>query len=613
MMTNWSAISLAWGCVLATFLLNDGRSQDPFGSAEVQSQDPFAIPSDPVPSASMSAPGNAADPFGTTADAPAVELPATNMETSPMASPAVVAPVQPKIELPASAATSDLVIHWQSQVEQPLRQSTRVAMTIWPHSTHRKQQVTIRMGGKIIQQVSGDALDRQAWEKRLAEASVRGDRDTKQVLASTPRLGLEGARANIAPLESRLKLLGRKFEKDEIDRPMIYLVSTSASGVLQVMDAESGETIWTTQVGSPSQRTYPAGVSDDYVAIINGLDLYVYGLRSGKMLNSRRCQTPAGGGAMPIGNWILVPGQTGTMVAYHATDTKQLPWVQRFGGRCEQNPVVSGDRRFVAWNTGGHFLTVARVDSLTKDRPALWNRFQSSEVIVAPPAVTPGGFALASDEGTLVHMALPSPSNPTVRSDAIRWRIGTGESLTRPMLYCNGRIFASNVSGELLAFDSEAGRLLWRSPRGMVRRLVGASPSLVYVQGRDRLLAVSAEDGHVVKATSSDLGDAILNTVNDRLLFLDGQGIVTCLRESVALQPQMHVAIDMPASRSARPSASPVPSGDAAGAESSTAPAGEQTFESADPFGGDNAAPAADTADPFSAPPAGSGDANPFG
>ncbi len=77
-------------------------------------------------------------------------------------------------------------------------------------------------------------------------------------------------------------VLGKKAEKVEVDRAVIYLATASKDGAVQMLDGETGEVIWATTVGDYRLPTIGPGLNDQYVAVINGNHLYICDVLTGR-------------------------------------------------------------------------------------------------------------------------------------------------------------------------------------------------------------------------------------------------------------------------------------------------------------------------------------------
>ncbi len=104
---------------------------------------------------------------------------------------------------------------------------------------------------------------------------------------------------------------------------MVYMVAVTNDGHIHAMDAETGDLLWSTSVGRSDRPTRPAGLNDDFVAVINDDSLYVLRLSDGTTFNSRKLIGADANASLPVGPWVYVPGMSGTLFAYHIrTKTK---------------------------------------------------------------------------------------------------------------------------------------------------------------------------------------------------------------------------------------------------------------------------------------------------
>ncbi|MEE2706523.1 MAG: PQQ-binding-like beta-propeller repeat protein, partial [Planctomycetota bacterium] len=91
------------------------------------------------------------------------------------------------------------------------------------------------------------------------------------------------------------------------------LFAQTKRGVLQAIDAETGKTMWVNRIGSPLHPTTEIGVSDEYVAALNGSTLYVFERATGKSSWSRRVVGAPGAGPGISKDYIFVPTISGIL------------------------------------------------------------------------------------------------------------------------------------------------------------------------------------------------------------------------------------------------------------------------------------------------------------
>ena len=503
-----------------------------------------------------------------------------------------------------------LKLQWQSRLEQTQQVGDAVSVVVWPHSTDRLQYVALRSGDEILEKFDAAQVDRDAWQKKLLDLRNAKDANAlKNEPQEIPRIGLEGARKLADQAEAKYKIAGRKVERLEVDYPITYLVATTANGAIQMLDAETGERLWTSYVGSAFYPTFAAGVSDDYVSVINGSDLYLLDIKDGTTINRRRCEEQPANGSIPVGNWIYVAGLGGDLMAYNAGDAAKLPWVQRSGGAGLISPVLSADRRFLAWVCAPKYLYMAKVDEL---RPQLWNRFESSQSISKPPVAVENGFVATSDDGTVVCLNIPYADEPNIRGSALRWRYNLGQAVRQAPAAAAQMALVVTSAGELWGLDLKTGQPVWEQRPTGVQSVVGATKEHAYVRDDNGQLAqIRLSDGAIAQRIFLPLGEAAVQSTTDRMYFHAPNGSLVCVRELGADQPTLlHPIVPSeksdkkkgPKEPSSKPSQTKPASGDDPFGAPVTAPSNEDPFggdakpSSDDPFGG-GAAPAGD--DPF--------------
>ena len=86
---------------------------------------------------------------------------------------------------------------------------------------------------------------------------------------------------------------------------MLYAQTDKA--VVQAIDAETGKTLWSKQVGQPQYPTMSPGVNRDFVAIINGSRLYVLNRFNGDLLWETELAGAPGAGPALSTKRIYVP------------------------------------------------------------------------------------------------------------------------------------------------------------------------------------------------------------------------------------------------------------------------------------------------------------------
>ena len=193
--------------------------------------------------------------------------------------------------------------------------------------------------------------------------------------------------------------------------------------MVHAIDAETGRTLWSRQVGKRNHPSLPLDVKGDMVAVINGSQLYLLSRTTGEMLDEREIPNAPGGGPALSSKRTYVPCVTGMITAYRlpsSADTKgeaakstgefaaekapseagrgpdshreSPPLFCQSLGRALVQPLVTRDYvggEYVVWTTDRGYLNMGRVERGAEDTLAVKYRLATGATIVARPAYLP--------------------------------------------------------------------------------------------------------------------------------------------------------------------------------------------------------------------------------
>ena len=94
------------------------------------------------------------------------------------------------------------------------------------------------------------------------------------------------------------------------------LVVQTNRGMIQAINAETGQTLWSKQVGKPNHPTMTPGVSPDLVVVLNGSRLFALNRANGDLLYETLVSGPPGAGPGVSAKRAFVPMLNGMVVAY---------------------------------------------------------------------------------------------------------------------------------------------------------------------------------------------------------------------------------------------------------------------------------------------------------
>ncbi|MEX1224016.1 MAG: PQQ-binding-like beta-propeller repeat protein [Pirellulales bacterium] len=383
------------------------------------------------------------------------------------------------------------------------------------------------------------------------------------------------------------------------------LFTQTERGTITALDGETGERLWTTNIGKPDHPTTAIGANKLYVAALNGSTLYVLFRENGKLFWERQMKGAPGAGPALTGDHVFVPMINGLVEGYELDDHRRPPWIYNSSGRAIVQPVVTAAS--IGWPTDRGLFYVAGSELLTV-------RFRVEAV---EPIVTKAGYSYP-------HFFVPSLDGYLYkvheRSGSMVWRFSAGNPISKQPLAVEDKIFLTAERSGLFCVANVAADELWWTPR--IEQVLSVSEQRVYgVDTSGRLNVMRADTGAVLsKFDVSGLDILLTNTENDRLYLANKYGVVQCLREVELVEPFVHGG----PGEAEEERAETVQRGlddvlaEPPKEERPAAPAGNNPFgndpfggggDAADPFGGggDTAPPAAD--DPFG----GGGAADPFG
>ncbi len=384
-------------------------------------------------------------------------------------------------------------------------------------------------------------------------------------------LGVEGAKKAAEEYGELLKSRGAKeveVQQRVVAHMVLYVLTDAA--LLQAIDAETGKTLWRAEVGDPREVSIGPAVSDDFVAIINGLKLRIFDAESGRRLWTKTLDNVPIVSPLIVDRVVFVPTASGRVVSYLIDNPmKDRPHLPSFG-RIYTPATRMGSR--MIWSTNEGYLNIASAISKNVEY-----YIETDDVVANSPVFVPPNTVLyATKHGTLYSM---DPSPPR-----IRWRYPTGDWTHQQPIPIGGRVYYITDILGLHAIDLKTGKALWNTRQ--IGRFVAATDRHVYVLDRaKRMVVLNAENGNRLAVFhTEELDLTFTNIYTDRIFIGTKRGLLQCVHEIANEWPVMHWGGEETAE-----------SEQAAQGDKAAKPA-EQPKEPADPF----AAPADE--DPFGAP-----------
>jgi hypothetical protein len=369
------------------------------------------------------------------------------------------------------------------------------------------------------------------------------------------------------------------------------LLVQSTRGMIHVIDAESGKTVWSKQVGRPNLPSMPPAIGHDLVVVINGTRLYALNRYNGDLLRELPIEGVPAAGAAVSRKRAYVPVLNGPMLAYRleplTAPLKELgkkprpmtpderaaaeelrrenirlsqeytpPLSCHATGRPQVQPLVIRETREeerVVWFTerGVGYINIGGVNLLVEERLEVKHQLQTPLEIVARPVYLPpepkemnvldpkgikgAGIVYAAARDGFVY-AVQEKTGQTM------WRFSAGDPIVRDPVLIGLRLYVTTQLGGMYCLEAKTGQELWFAPQ--VMQFLAVSKSRVYVVDKiGRLLVLNSETGARLDSLPiaiPDLNLAISNSISDRIYLVSANGLVQCLREVENAEPLVY-------------------------------------------------------------------------
>lgn len=352
----------------------------------------------------------------------------------------------------------------------------------------------------------------------------------RDIDSSGALLGPEGAKKK---LERRLLFLkGENPVVTEKTLPETLLVCVSNRGMVHVIDAETGRTRWARLVGNPRFDTLAPAVTENQIAIISGNNLHVVRTVDGLPLKTIVLKHVAAAGPAISEGWVYIPRVDGTMDWYPLLDQKKLPSWFRGIGRLEKPASVHPG--YVTWMTDdGYFYALN----------AFTQKVQFEVQLVGKPVGPP---VYAGESKVIVATQSGYVACIDLRTATILWRYSTGEPIFYQPLVVGDSVYAVNSSGTLTKLslatgvDINTGDVSWTASG--VRELLAAANGRIYaVNSLGSLIAIDSERGAIVDRIQLPRENLffVFNPLTNRVLLGSPTGLVQSLRPTAGVYPEI--------------------------------------------------------------------------
>ncbi|QDV26290.1 outer membrane protein assembly factor BamB family protein [Aureliella helgolandensis] len=399
-----------------------------------------------------------------------------------------------------------LEVAWRSQAQLPRYGAGLVSSHIWVEKTNPRKFAVVSVAGQEIR-IPATKLDRY------------GD-----------PIGIEGAKAQATEQAARLTGKPTGFQVEELNVPRIKLVLVTSDGLVQTLDAESGNLLWTSNCGQSDAPAYPAAVSEAGISVLHGAELYLLDWETGKHRSVTRMRSLTSNTIAICNETAFVCDFKGVVNTYGVTE-KRDPWSYVIQGRSVGRSVSLADQSFCAIASGAGYMFVFN----NPKNPTAWIRFQTSSPILGSLATGNGAFYVGTMDGVLAKVTT------TDRFGIIEWELHSAQPIITPALVIGDTVYFSTESGTLIAVDDTNGLQKWRnSLHGITEPLAVCGSHLICRTAANETVSVDLQTGELVgKSAPVPLSKAVINPLNDRAYIIAKDGRVQCLRAPGADMPTL--------------------------------------------------------------------------
>ena len=368
--------------------------------------------------------------------------------------------------------------------------------------------------GKIREVISEKSLD--AFGKPFGiEGALQYIEDRKEVISA--ELKNEG----ITNVEIKL---------DQYTLPESTVYTLSSDGVVTAINADTGKTNWTAEIGDNRVPSIGLAVSDDFVAAANVLSVYLLEASTGRVLWTRKCAGPIAAPPAVSDERIYVPLTNGRMESFPTGNGGGGSFTFVARGRGTVRPLITD--LTVSWPTSTGDLNIAVLHGDKTN--AISYRLVSDEAIVSSPAYKDGTLYVSSLDGFVYAI--------DEQTGSIKWEVSTGEGISQSPVPLGTSVYVVTDDRKFYKLDAKTGYQQWAKPIENMGQFVGASQARIYLTDPfGRLVVIGRESGAILSQIPAGQIDHIAtNSQTDRLYFGSHAGLLQCLREKQSHTPYFH-------------------------------------------------------------------------
>jgi outer membrane protein assembly factor BamB len=359
------------------------------------------------------------------------------------------------------------------------------------------------------------------------------------------RLGLERQWFGVVPLveTERLLKISVAGKANPDDRSLLFAQTSYA--MLHAFDAETGQLLWSAQLGERSGFARGVAANSFAVFATNADTFFALDKKTGRPIWRHDLDTIPTSSPACNEELAMVGLTTGKIYAFALKNRDEKGNVT----------ILTTPREAWNWQAGGPM----RTRPLPADTVAAFGSSDGKAYVVMADERTNlfrfgTGGAIGAGLGTYGDrmLLIPSGDNNLYAVDLFTtlglWTFPSGSPIDQEPLVADTDIYIANTAGYLSSLDPGTGEPRWtRSTQG--GQLISISSNKLYLRSYNLDLfvidrktgRVLVDPGETLLRAGLDLREFDLNIVNrfnDRLYFATPSGLIVCIRESGQLNPR---------------------------------------------------------------------------
>jgi outer membrane protein assembly factor BamB len=384
-----------------------------------------------------------------------------------------------------------------------------------------------------------------SYAEDLSQTYTQAEPPSREALE---RLNLKLGWSLSLPLEGRRDGI---YTVQPVDREVFV---QTRSGLVVVVDANTGKIKWSARVGNAYRPSQPFGYNRMSLFVVNGAVLYVLDRDDGKILWQIRL--PGAVSAPPVADetqlWLMLGGER--------LNIYQLPTRQELAEYAKADsakPTAPADPRAKDFPKSSYGVRGANISTLAPTsqqgsdiqtsglQPKLLGEFFLGSSVAKAPLLTAETTLFPGTRGVVTGFARNDPKQVyrlsldgdiglqpgqyaevgfiaaqdynlyavSIDSGRVLWRFSDGTLFSQPPAVNEQGVFVATERKGLYCVDRDTGDLKWRNADA--GRFLASNPKFVYAMDRsNRFLVLDRERG--TKLSSYDLRDFVHPITNDR-------------------------------------------------------------------------------------------------